>query len=132
MASDWIRARAPATIANVGPGFDVFCLAVKGPSDEVAVRRAVKDSLRVEGLGAGSLPPKFAGNTAGGAVRRAFRRATGISQRLEVRVRKGIPAGRGLGSSAASCAAAALAFLKAFPKSKSLGVAGVPRAGGGG
>ena len=127
MASDWIRARAPATIANVGPGFDVFCLAVKGPSDEVAVRRAVKDSLRVEGLGAGSLPEKFAENTAG-IVIDALRRATGISQRLEVRVRKGIPAGRGIGSSAASCAAAALAFLKAFPKSKSLGVAGFLRA----
>ena len=34
MASGWVRARAPATIANVGPGFDVFCLAVRGLSDE--------------------------------------------------------------------------------------------------
>ncbi len=24
MASGWVHARAPATIANVGPGFDVF------------------------------------------------------------------------------------------------------------
>src|SRR5205823_3521784 len=58
----------------------------------------------------------------------ALRAATGISQALEVRVAKGIPPGRGLGSSAGSCAAAALAFLKAFPKSRDLGIAGVLRA----
>ncbi len=58
----------------------------------------------------------------------ALRDATGISQPLEVRVRKGIPAARGLGSSAASCAAAVLAFLKAFPTSKSLGAEGLIRA----
>ncbi len=127
MASGWVRARAPATIANVGPGFDVFCLAVRGLSDEVAIRPAAADSLRVEGLGVDFIPADFAKNTAG-IVIDALRDATGISQPLEVRVRKGIPAARGLGSSAASCAAAALAFLKAFPTSKSLGAEGIIRA----
>ena len=127
MASGWVHARAPATIANVGPGFDVFCLAVRGLSDEVAIRPAAADSLRVEGLGVDFIPADFAKNTAG-IVIDALRDATGISQPLEVRVRKGIPAARGLGSSAASCAAAALAFLKAFPASKSLGAEGFIRA----
>jgi len=127
MASGWVHARAPATIANVGPGFDVFCLAVRGLSDEVAIRPAAADSLRVEGLGVDFIPADFAKNTAG-IVIDALRDATGISQPLEVRVRKGIPAARGLGSSAASCAAAALAFLKAFPTSKSLGAEGFIRA----
>ena len=127
MPSGWVRARAPATIANVGPGFDVFCLAVRGLSDEVAIRPAAADSLRVEGLGVDFIPADFAKNTAG-IVIDALRDATGISQPLEVRVRKGIPAARGLGSSAASCAAAALAFLKAFPASKSLGAEGFIRA----
>ena len=123
----WVHARAPATIANVGPGFDVFCLAVRGLSDEVAIRPAAADSLRVEGLDVDFIPADFAKNTAG-IVIDALRDATGISQPLEVRVRKGIPAARGLGSSAASCAAAVLAFLKAFPTSKSLGAEGLIRA----
>ncbi len=127
MASGWVHARAPATIANVGPGFDVFCLAVRGLSDEVAIRPAAADSLRVEGLDVDFIPADFSKNTAG-IVIDALRIAAGISQPLEVRVRKGIPAARGLGSSAASCAAAALAFLKAFPTSKSLGAEGFIRA----
>src|SRR5213595_32895 len=126
MATGWIRARAPATIANLGPGFDVFALAIRGLADEVAVRPAEHDSLRVQGVDAADLPSTFSGNTAG-IVIEALRAATGITQFLEVRVTKGIPSGRGLGSSAASCAAAALALLRAFPKSRDLGIAGVLR-----
>jgi len=117
VAAAWSRARAPATIANVGPGFDVFCLAVKGPADEVAIRPARSDSLRVSGVDARALPSRFTENTAG-IVIDALRERTGIHTPVEVLVRKGIPAGRGLGSSAASCAAGALAFLRAFPRAR--------------
>lgn len=128
MASGWTTARAPATIANVGPGFDVFCLAIRGPGDSVSIRKADADSLTVEGAEAGSVPASFSENTAG-VVLEALRQATGVRMHLAVRVAKGIPAGRGLGSSAASCAAAALAFLSAFPReSHRLGVAGLLRA----
>ena len=123
MGSGRASARAPATIANVGPGFDVFCLAVRGPSDTVAIREAEEDALRVEGPDASSISSRFRENTAGIVVN-ALRRASGIDTPLEVVVTKGIPAGRGLGSSAASCAAAALAFLKLYPQSRRLGAAG--------
>ncbi len=128
MASGWSSARAPATIANVGPGFDVFCLAIHGPGDSVSLRVARDDSLAVEGPEADAVPADFCANTAG-IVLEALRRETGVRDHLEVRVDKGIPAGRGLGSSAASCAAAALAFLKVFPReSRRIGVPGFLRA----
>ena len=127
MATGWSRGRAPATIANVGPGFDVFALAVRGLADVVSVRAADEDSLSVEGLDARDLPASFAKNTAG-IVIAAMRKLTGLRDPLEVRVRKGIPAGRGLGSSAASCGAAALAFLDAFREAKDLTPAAVLRA----
>ncbi len=123
MANRWVSARAPATIANVGPGFDVFCLAIHGPLDTVYLRESGEDALAVEGVEAGRIPGRFEENTAG-IVIRALRRATGIDTPVEVRLVKGLPAGRGLGSSAGSCAAAALAFLKAFPESKRIGPAG--------
>ncbi len=123
MRNGWVWGRAPATIANIGPGFDVFALAIHGPRDEVAVRPADEDSLAVEGVGAEGTSTKFSENTAG-IVIDALRAATGVSQPLQVLVRKGVPPSRGLGSSAASCAGAALAFLKAFPGSRSLGAEG--------
>lgn len=128
MASGWTTGRAPATIANVGPGFDVFCLAIRGPADSVSIREAEEDVLTVEGAEAPSVPADFRANTAG-IVIDAMRGATRVRSRIEVRVEKGIPAGRGLGSSAASCAAAALAFLKLYPKeTQRIGLAGVLRA----
>src|SRR5207249_12216097 len=126
MGAGWTRGRAPATIANLGPGFDAFALAVRGLADEVAVGPAKRDSLQVHGVGAAGIPSTFSGNTAGITIE-ALRKATGISQPLEIRVAKGIPPGRGLGSSAGSCAAAALAFLKALPTSRDPGIAGVLR-----
>ena len=120
----WKAARAPATIANVGPGFDVFCLAIHGPVDSVWVREADADRLAVEGVDASKIPADFRRNTAG-IVINALRRATGIESPLEVRVIKGLPPARGLGSSAASCAAAALAFLKLFPEAEWIGTPGV-------
>lgn len=128
MASGWALARAPATIANVGPGFDVFCLAIHGPGDAVSIREAEDDSLVVDGRESAGIPTEFSGNTAG-IVLEALRQVTGVRSRLEVRLTKGIPAARGLGSSAASCAAAALAFAKRFPgPSRRIGFPGVLRA----
>src|SRR2546429_4906830 len=124
MATGWIRARAPATIANLGPGFDVFALAVRGPADEVAVRPAKRDSLQVHGVGAAGIPSTLSGNTAGIAIE-ALRKATGISQPLQVPLAKSIPPGRGLGSWAGSCPAGALAVPQAFPQSLALWVAAV-------
>lgn len=107
---DEVTAFAPATVSNLGPGFDLLGLAVSGPGDTVTARRVPGEGVRiarVEGDG-GVLPREAARNTAGIAAAATLRRA-GVSAGVELELRKGMPIGSGLGSSAASAAAAAYA-----------------------
>ena len=39
MSDEWIRVSAPPTISNIGPGFDVFGMALKEPHDIIEGRR---------------------------------------------------------------------------------------------
>jgi homoserine kinase len=104
-----IRLRAPATIANVGPGFDLFAFALDGPADEFRVQLTDRrGEMAIRFLGeAGGLPMDPARNTAGIAAACVLERA-GVSPRIEIEIRKGIPSCAGLGSSAASAVAAAI------------------------
>lgn len=95
-----IRATAPATIANLGAGFDAFGISIDAARDVVEVSRA--SVLKLSVIGA-DLPEDPELNTAG----RALRAMTDAG--LEVRIRKGVPPSSGLGSSAASAAAAVVA-----------------------
>jgi len=101
-------ARAPATIANVGPGFDVFGLAVDGFHDEI---RATETDEGVELRVPDDLPDDPRRNTAGLAALELLKRHDLPGVRLELR--KGVPIG-GLGSSAASAVAAALAIDRLY------------------
>ena len=96
-----MRARAPASSANIGPGFDTLAVAL---ALYVEVEVAAADRLTVRAEGEGSEYPADASHL-------AARVATGIigHDRLAISVRSSIPAGRGLGSSAALAAAAAAA-----------------------
>ena len=105
-----VRAFAPATVANLGPGFDVLGVALSGAGDTVTAR--IGDApgvriVRIEGDGE-ALPRDAALNTAGIAAARTLELA-GISSGVELTLHKGLPLGSGLGSSAASAAAAAYA-----------------------
>jgi homoserine kinase len=96
-----VRARAPASTANLGPGFDVLALALN-LSVEVEVEPASRLIVRAEGEGAeldddaGHLAARVAIDVAG-------------HDRLAITVRSEIPVARGLGSSAALAVAAAAA-----------------------
>lgn len=94
-------ARAPASSANLGPGFDAIALALS-LHVEVEVVAAASLRVRVEGAGTG---------LAEDATNLAARVATAVAghDRLAITVRSEIPPARGLGSSAAVALAAAAA-----------------------
>ncbi|MGH9166165.1 MAG: homoserine kinase, partial [Acidimicrobiales bacterium] len=96
-----MRARAPASSANLGPGFDTLAVAL-GLYVEVEVRPADALSVVSEGEGA-----ELATDASHLAARIAIRVAG--HDRLAITVRSSIPVARGLGSSAALAAAAAAA-----------------------
>jgi homoserine kinase len=96
-----VRARAPASSANLGPGFDTLAVAL---DRYVSVEVEPADSLRVvtEGEGAGLF------DDASHLAARVVAEVLG-HERFAVTVRSQIPVARGLGSSAALAAAAAAA-----------------------
>lgn len=102
---------APASSANLGPGFDVFALALKRPVDRLVVssERSSKTEVKLVVRGGVAVPKRPAENVAS-AVASAIAREHNIRARLGLTLRKGVPPGVGLGSSAASSAAAAVAM----------------------
>ena len=113
-----MRARAPASSANLGPGFDVLALALD-LSVEVEVRPAPRFSIETAGEGAGL--PADESHLAARVVREVLGH-----DRVALSVRSDIPVGRGLGSSAALAAAAAGAAGAADPLAVAAGVDGHP------
>lgn len=105
----WIRVFSPATIGNIGPGFDVLGLAISGLGDTMEARlNSGKVTISEITGDAGTLPLDAAKNTAGIAALEVLK-AAHSSAGVEIKIHKGIPAGSGLGSSAASACAAAFA-----------------------
>ncbi|QLG26237.1 homoserine kinase [Halorarum halophilum] len=104
-----VTARAPATSANLGSGYDTFGVALERPADTVTVERASETSIDVTGAGAQYIPEDPDGNTVG-AVAEALEAPAHIS------IDKGVRPASGLGSSAASAAAAALALNELYDR----------------
>lgn len=107
------RAFAPASVGNIGVGFDLLGHAIDGPRDVATVRRIDEPTVRIDGIGgsapgASSLPLDAARNTAGRALL-ALREALSLPYGFALELDKGIPLGSGLGGSAASCVAALVA-----------------------
>jgi homoserine kinase len=102
---------APASVGNVGIGFDILGHTVEALGDRVTVRRtAERGHVRILSI-AGTvtdLPLEAARNTAGQALI-SLARAQQIQFGMDVTIEKGIPLGSGLGGSAASAVAAVVA-----------------------
>lgn len=106
-----VSAFAPATLSNLGPGFDCLGLAVAGIGDIVSVQMMSSPGVRIEAIhgDGGRLPFDPASNTAGVAARAVLAHAGRLDQGLALWIHKGLPLGSGLGSSGASAVAAAFA-----------------------
>src|SRR5688500_4000773 len=102
-----IKAYAPATVANVSCGFDVFGFAVEQPGDEVELTLTKTPGVIIKEISGdgGRLPLQAEKNTSGVAVL-AFLKALDSKQGVEIILRKSLPLGSGMGSSAASSVAA--------------------------
>lgn len=107
-----IRASAPATVANVSCGFDIFGFAVESPADEVEVTLTDKPGVvtisKIFG-DEGRLPLEASKNTSGVGVQ-AYLKQINSPFGADIILHKNLPLGSGMGSSAASSAAALVAI----------------------
>ncbi|MEO5980465.1 MAG: homoserine kinase [Chryseolinea sp.] len=110
-----VRAIAPATVANVSCGFDIFGFAVEAPADEVILTMREEPGVVIKQITGdeGRLPLESSRNTAGVAVE-AFLKALDSDAGIEIILHKNLPLGSGMGSSAASSVAALVAVNQLF------------------
>jgi len=107
-----VTVRAPCSTANLGPGFDVFGMALDAFYDEVTVTKKPK-SFGIKIVSSDDIPLDPKKNTAG-IVAKEMKDYLKISDGLEIKIKKNVPAGYGMGSSAASAAACAIAIRELF------------------
>ncbi len=106
---------APATIANLGPGFDVFGLALSKPADVVegSISKSGIKITSITGVDATGLPRDPKKNTVSIAAARVMD-ILGRDGGLELKIKKGIKPGGGMGSSGACAAAGAVIANEIF------------------
>ena len=112
---EWIKIFAPATIAGVGPGFDILGFAVSEPGDIVEARKTAEPGVKIVEITGdnGKLPLDAEKNTAGVGALEVLK-TLGVKEGVEIKLHKNMPLGSGLGSSAASSVAAAYAVNALF------------------
>lgn len=112
--SEYVTAFAPATIGNLGVGFDMLGLAIVGAGDRVSARKTDSGEVRIEEVRGfdGEVHPTLSAvaeeNTASIAAKSLWD-AAGDESGIELIVHKGVPLQSGMGSSAASAVAAVVA-----------------------
>ena len=103
-----MRVSVPATIANFGPGFDVFGLCLEKPRDFIRVKLSDEIEVKVKGYRVPEEPHK---NVA--SVSALFLlREVGVESGFKMKIKKGIRPKSGLGSSGASALGGALAIAR--------------------
>ncbi len=105
---EWIRIAAPATISNIGPGFDIFGMALSNPYDTIEGRKIESGLVISEIIGPGSdgIPTDPEKNSVTIAAK-AVLDMVGADFGIEIKIKKGIRPCSGIGSSGASAAGGA-------------------------
>jgi homoserine kinase len=117
MAKDSIKIFAPATVANVSCGFDIFGLAVNEPGDEVIVSKRNDNKIVIQNITGdeGKLTYDATKNTVTVPII-SFLDAQGITAGYDIILNKKMPLGSGLGSSSASSVAGVFAVNELLGK----------------
>ena len=119
---------SPASIANLAVGFDVLGLSFDGLGDVVTASLdsgasdsqesvTISEIVWRKGLGIDDLSfdiPLSTRNNCASVVAEAILKDYDITQKLQLRIEKGIPLGSGMGGSAASSVAAAMSVSELF------------------
>ncbi len=108
---------APASIGNIGVGFDILGHSIAGLGDTARVRRIDRPEVVLTGIQGvvTQLPLEPEKNTAGRALM-SLRERLSLPFGFELQLTKGIPMGSGLGGSAASPVAALVAANELLEK----------------
>ena len=106
-----IKVFSPATVSNVGCGFDVFGFALNSPGDEIVLKIVTTPGVKLKKItgDGGKLPIDETKNTATVSLS-AMLKVLDFKFGIEVELRKKMPLGSGLGSSAASAVASVFAL----------------------
>ncbi len=103
--------RTPSTSANVGPGYDIFSLALAEPYDSLELTLTdnniiditIDDPSTVTTNYSSNIPLKVEDNSGGLALLELFKRKN-IKQGVHIRLTKSMPSGCGLGTTGATAA----------------------------
>ena len=112
--SEYVTAFAPATIGNLGVGFDMLGLAIVGAGDRVSARKTAGGTVTIREVRDinGDIHPHLsanAGENTASIAASSLWQAAGDGSGIELILYKGVPLQSGMGSSAASAVAAAVA-----------------------
>lgn len=112
-----VRVYGPASLSNLGPGFDTLGLCLKGIGDIIEARFTSGQEITI--TSSAPIPLVASDNTAGRAAHLVMTKAAD-KRGLHLSIKKGIPLGSGIGGSAASASAGAWAanLLLGTPFSK--------------
>lgn len=108
-----VRVFAPASIANMGCGFDIIGMALDEVGDILEISASEGEGIYISNNSGVPLPEDVEKNVVTPVIRKFFE-MTGTSARIDINICQKIYPGSGIGSSSASSAAAALGMNELF------------------